>query len=140
MSERDDSPVPAIELEKAAVALETAQAHVRADDRKLEAADAEVAALDRQLQLYTLTAPRPGRLGRLQVVVGQTLAIGAAVADIVDIEDEIDVLCFVPAADARKLQSGQPARVGGVEKDVAAEPSDRRGLHSGRLPATAARE
>jgi RND family efflux transporter MFP subunit len=114
--------VAPIELEKAAVALETARAHVRADDRKLEAADEEVAAIDRQLQLYTLTAPRNGRLGRLQVVVGQTLSVGAPVAEVVDIDDEIDVLCFVPAVDARKLQLGQPARVGGVEKDPAAEP------------------
>jgi RND family efflux transporter MFP subunit len=113
--------VAPIELEKAAVASETAQAHARADDRKLEAADDEIAALDRQLQLYTLTAPRPGRLGRLQVVLGQTLAVGAVVAEVVDIDDEIDVLCFVPAGDVRKLQVGQPARVGGVEKDPAAE-------------------
>src|SRR5439155_23329265 len=89
--------VPPIELERAAVALETAQAHVRVDDRKLEAADEEVAALDRQLKLYKLSAPRSGRLGRLQVVLGQTLAVGAVVAEVVDIEGAIDVLCFVPA-------------------------------------------
>jgi RND family efflux transporter MFP subunit len=114
--------VSPIELEAKGVALEAAKAGVRAFDRKLEAADKDVAALDHELQLYSLTAPRAGRLGRLQVVVGQTLAVGAVVADIVDIEDEIDVLCFVPAADARKLQVGQVARVGGVEKDPAAEP------------------
>jgi RND family efflux transporter MFP subunit len=113
--------VAPIELEKAELALETAKAHVLADDRKLEAADEEVAALDRQLKLYTLTAPRKGRLGRLQVVVGQTLAIGTVVAEIVDIEDEIDVLCFVPAADIRKLQIGQPVHVGSIEKDLMAE-------------------
>jgi RND family efflux transporter MFP subunit len=110
------------DLEKAELALEAAKAHVRVDERKLEAADKELAALDHEIQLHTLTASRPGRLGRLQVVVGQTLAIGAAVADIVDIEDEIDVLCFVPAAEARKLQLGQPARVGGVEKTAGAGP------------------
>jgi RND family efflux transporter MFP subunit len=109
--------VAAVELEKAALALETADAHVRADDRKLEAADEDVAALDRQLKLYTLTSPRKGRLGRLQVVVGQTLAVGTAVAEVVDIEDEIDVLCFVPAADVRKLQLGQPAHLGPIQKD-----------------------
>jgi RND family efflux transporter MFP subunit len=114
--------VSPVEEKKAALALETAQAHVRADDRKLEAADEDVAALDRQLKLYTLTSPRKGRLGRLQVVVGQTLAIGAVVAEVVDIEDEIDVLCFVPAADARKLQIGQPARIGAIQKDPSAEP------------------
>src|SRR5262249_41826283 len=65
--------------------------------------------------LYTLTAPRSGRLGRLQVVVGQTLPVGSVVAEIVDIDEAIDVLCFVPAADARKLQLGQTARIGSVE-------------------------
>jgi RND family efflux transporter MFP subunit len=114
--------VSPIELEKASVSLKAAQAGVRTAERKLEAAGEEVVALNQQLRLYTLTAPRPGRLGRLQVVVGQTLPIGAAVAEVIDIEDEIDVLCFVAPAEARKLQVGQPARVGGIEKDPAAEP------------------
>jgi RND family efflux transporter MFP subunit len=114
--------VSPIELEKAAVSLKAAQAGVRAAERKVEAAGEEVTALNQQLQLYALTAPRPGRLGRLQVVVGQTLPVGAAVAEVVDIEDEIDVLCFVAPAEARKLQVGQPARVGGIERDAAAEP------------------
>ncbi len=92
--------VSPIELKKAAMGVEVAQAHVKAAERKLEAAAQEIAALDHEIQLHTLTAPRPGRLGRLQVVVGQTLPIGTVVADIVDVEDEIDVLCFVPAADA----------------------------------------
>jgi multidrug efflux pump subunit AcrA (membrane-fusion protein) len=113
--------VPEVQMETALVAEETAKAHARAAVVKLEAADEEVASLDRQLQFYTLTAPRKGRLGRLQVVVGQTLAIGAAVADIVDIDDEIDVLCFVPAAEVRKLKVGQPARIGSVEKGPDAE-------------------
>ncbi len=113
--------VSPIMLEKASLALESAQASVRAIDRKLEAAEKEEAALNLELQLYTLTAPRKGRLGRLQVVVGQTLPAGAAVAEVVSIEDEIDVLCFVSAADARKSQLGQPARIGGFEKDPANE-------------------
>jgi RND family efflux transporter MFP subunit len=113
--------VSPVEVEKAVLAQETAEAHVRADDRKLEAADEDIAAIDRQLKLYTLTSPRKGRLGRLQVVVGQTLPIGTVVADVVDIEDEIDVLCFVPAADMRKLRIGQSARIGAIQKDPAAE-------------------
>jgi HlyD family secretion protein len=113
--------VSPIDIEKANVALDAAQAGVRAVDRKLEAADRELESLKRQLDLYTLTAPRKGRLGRLQVVTGQTLAIGAPVAEVVDIEDDIDVLCFVPPADARKLKLGYPARFGGVEKGPAAE-------------------
>jgi multidrug efflux pump subunit AcrA (membrane-fusion protein) len=113
--------ISAIDMEKAVLALDAAKAHDRANESKLEAADEEIASIDRQLKLYTLTAPRKGRLGRLQVVVGQTLSIGTMVAEVVDIEDEIDLLCFVPAADVRNLQVGQPARIGGVEKDPTAE-------------------
>ncbi len=109
--------VSAVDVEKAALALQAAQAHARAGQTKLQAADEELASLDRQLGLYTLTAPRKGRLGRLQVVVGQTLAIGAAVADVVDVEEEIDIVCFVGASDVRRLQVGQPAHVGALEKD-----------------------
>jgi RND family efflux transporter MFP subunit len=106
---------PPIDKEKAALSLDTARAHMRADDVKLAAADDEIAALDRQLGLYTLTAPRKGRLGRLQVVVGQTLTAGTQVADIIDVEDEISVLCFVAPGVVRKLRVGQPAQIGGVE-------------------------
>jgi multidrug efflux pump subunit AcrA (membrane-fusion protein) len=110
-----------VAMEKARLAQESAQSAVHALDRKIEAADKEEAALHLELQLYSLTAPRKGRLGRIQVVLGQTLPAGAAVAEVIDIEDEIDVLCFVPAADARKLQLGQPARIGGFDKDAATE-------------------
>jgi len=119
--------VAAAELEKASLALKTTQANLRAADRKLEAAEKEEQALDLQIQLYTLTAPRNGRLGRVQVVVGQTLPVGAAVAEVVDIDSEIDVLCFVPAAEARKLQVGQPARIGGVQKDATEVTADAEG-------------
>jgi RND family efflux transporter MFP subunit len=119
--------VAPIELEKANLALEAAQAHARADVVRLQAADDEIAALDRQLKLYTLTAPRKGRLGRLQVVVGQTLAVGAQVAEVIDVEDEINVLCFVPSSDARKLQVGQPTRIGGVDRDPADAAADPEG-------------
>jgi membrane fusion protein (multidrug efflux system) len=119
--------VAPIELEKANLGLDAAQAHARADVVRLAAADDEIAALDRQLRLYTLTAPRKGRLGRLQVVVGQTLTPGMPVAEVIDVEDEINVLCFVPSSDARKLQVGQSARIGGVDRDPADAGADPEG-------------
>jgi multidrug efflux pump subunit AcrA (membrane-fusion protein) len=119
--------VPAVEMEKANLALKAAQASLRAADRKLEAAEKEEAALDLQIQLYTLTASRSGRLGRVQVVVGQTLPVGAAVAEVVDIDAEIDVLCFVPIAEARNLQVGQPVRIGGLQKDAPEVTADTEG-------------
>ncbi len=113
--------VSPVMLEKAGLALESAQASLRADNHKLEAADKEEAALEMQIRLYTLTAPRKGTLGRLQVVIGQTLPAGAHVAEIVDIAEEIDVLCFVSPGDVSKLQLGQSARNGGFEKSSAGE-------------------
>jgi RND family efflux transporter MFP subunit len=117
---RTPNLVSAVALEKANLTVESARAAVLALDRKLEAADKEEAALKLEIGLYTLTAPRKGRLGRLQVVTGQTLAAGAPVADVIDIADEIDVLCFVSPADARKLQLGQAAQVVGADADAAA--------------------
>jgi len=113
--------VSPVMLEKTALALESAQASVQALNRRLEAAEREEAALNLEIRLYTLTAPRKGRLGRLQVVIGQTLSAGTPVAEVLSIEDEIDVLCFVPASDARKLQIGQKALFGGFEKDPTTE-------------------
>jgi multidrug efflux pump subunit AcrA (membrane-fusion protein) len=109
--------VSPVMLEKGALAVDSAQASVSSIDRKLEAADKEVAALNIEKKLYTLTAPRKGRLGRLQVAIGQTLSAGSSVAEILSIDDEIDVLCFASAADARKLQNGQLAKIGDIERD-----------------------
>ena len=47
--------------------------------------------------------------------LGQTLAAGAEVAQVVDIEDEIDVLCFVSQHDAARLDVNQPAGLGGLD-------------------------
>jgi RND family efflux transporter MFP subunit len=116
ISRSDLKLVSPIMLEKAALALEAAQALVRADDRKLEAAEKEEVALETQMRLYTLAAPRKGTLGRIQVVMGQTLPVGAPVAEVVDIEEEIDVLCFVAPSEVRKLQVGQPAHYGSLGK------------------------
>jgi RND family efflux transporter MFP subunit len=115
--------VSPVEIERAGLILDAARAVLRAADRKLEAADKEDGVLDQQIKLHTLTAPRKGRLGRLMVVTGQTLAVGAPVAEVIDIKDEIDVLCFVPSTEARQLQLGQSARLGGVEKDAASDQS-----------------
>jgi RND family efflux transporter MFP subunit len=102
--------IPAAEREKADVALLVAQS-------QLDAAGKDVEALKAQRKLYTLTAPITGRLGRIQVVPGQALGVGAAVADVVDIDDKIDALCFVPPSLVGRLRTGQQAFAGPVDKD-----------------------
>src|SRR5262249_24438720 len=67
-------------------------------------------AIDEQLDLYTLRVPIAGRLGIVQVVPGQTLAIGTVVAEVVDLA-EIDVLAYVPPATAARLATDQSARL-----------------------------
>jgi multidrug efflux pump subunit AcrA (membrane-fusion protein) len=108
-------PVPITDLEKAKVVVEADQSKVKSAELKLLAGQKQLNALDEQLKLYTLTTPIAGRLGRMLVARGQTLAIGAAVAEILDIDEQIDLLCFVPPVVVRKLKLGQAVRVGGVD-------------------------
>jgi RND family efflux transporter MFP subunit len=107
--------VSAADRFKADVALKDAQSKFQAAGNRLTAGVKEQEALRAQLELHTLTAPIAGRVGRVQVVRGQTLSVGTVVADIVDLDEQIDVLCFVPPALVGKLRLGQPARSGGFD-------------------------
>src|SRR5262249_33377649 len=77
---------------------------------KEEVARADVKAIDEQLALYTLRAPIAGQLGMVHANVGQTLAAGATIAEIINLDD-IDVLCFVPANTVSKLHLDQVVRI-----------------------------
>src|SRR5439155_15397047 len=66
-----NSLVSPIEIEKAKVALDDAKSKVRAAELHVVSGEKELKALNEQLQLYTLTSPLAGRLGRLQVVQAQ---------------------------------------------------------------------
>jgi RND family efflux transporter MFP subunit len=107
-----------VELEKAQIALDESKAKQQGAELHQVSVEKELAALEEQLKLFTLTAPISGRLGRILVVPGQTLAPGTLVAEVADLDSEIDVLCFVPPAVARKLKKSQPARV-----ETSAEPA-----------------
>jgi multidrug efflux pump subunit AcrA (membrane-fusion protein) len=102
--------VSAAAVREARLTLENAEAQRRAADAKRASADAHVRALRNQLQLYTLRAPISGRLGIMQAVPGQSLVMGATVAEMVDLS-EIDVLCFVPPSQIEHLAVNQPARL-----------------------------
>jgi RND family efflux transporter MFP subunit len=108
------------DVEKAQLTLKDAQLQLEALKSKRESGLADLAALEVQLKLTTLTAPIDGQLGRLLVNPGQTLAAGAVVADIINIDKRIDVLCFVPPAVANHLKKGQPVRIGGIDEKVPA--------------------
>ncbi|HEY7158569.1 MAG TPA: efflux RND transporter periplasmic adaptor subunit [Gemmataceae bacterium] len=102
--------VSRIELEKARVALKDAESKYKAARAKEEIARAELKAIDEELELYTLRTPIAGQLGIIHIGLGQTLAAGATVAEVIDL-DEIDVLCFVPARTVARLKLDQEVRI-----------------------------
>jgi RND family efflux transporter MFP subunit len=107
--------VSRFEMEKAQLVLQDADAKLKAAQFHERTSKNECAILEEQLKLYTLAAPIDGRLGRLRVVQGQTLAPGTLVADIVNIDDRIDVICFVPSYIVKRLKTQQLARIGGMQ-------------------------
>jgi multidrug efflux pump subunit AcrA (membrane-fusion protein) len=107
--------IPVTDLEKAKVVAEESRSKVKSAELKLLAGQKQLDALDEQLKLYTVKTPIAGRLGRMMIARGQTLAVGAAVVEIIDIDEQIDLLCFVPPVVVRKLKLGQAVRVGGVD-------------------------
>jgi RND family efflux transporter MFP subunit len=109
--------VSPVERVKADYALKDAQSKLKGAESKLVAGAKEEEALRAQLKLHTLATPIAGRLGRVLVVPGQTLSVGAPVAEVVNLDDMIDVLCFVPPALVRRLVVGQQAVSGPIEKD-----------------------
>jgi RND family efflux transporter MFP subunit len=112
--------VPQIDLEKAEVALADAKSKRVGVELQYKAGEKALKALEEQLRLFTLTAPIGGRLSRPYVVLGQTLSVGTTVAEILDIEKEIDLLCFVPPHIMKKLKLGQTIRLGAPGEQQAA--------------------
>jgi RND family efflux transporter MFP subunit len=102
--------VSPVDVEKAELALKTAESQKVAAAARQDASAKELKALDEQLALYALKAPIAGRLGMVQVVPGQALTVGTAVADVIDL-DQIDVLCYVPPHVAGLVALGQRARL-----------------------------
>jgi multidrug efflux pump subunit AcrA (membrane-fusion protein) len=121
----NDSPlgvvslVTSVDWEKANVALLDAQSKRRGAKQRKEAAHNERAAQHELLKLHRLRTPISGQLGRIQVVQGQTIAVGTPVVDIVNLQPQIDVLCFVPSSVAAKLRLGQATRLGGIDQTPA---------------------
>jgi RND family efflux transporter MFP subunit len=101
--------VSKIEIDKARLAQEDAQSKQRAVAAKGKTLGAELRGLEAHLEYHQLRAPIKGVLGPLQVVPGQTLAVGATVAEVTDLA-EIDVMAFAPPRLATKVRFGQPAR------------------------------
>jgi RND family efflux transporter MFP subunit len=104
-------PIPSVskvELEKASLLYRDAVSKREAVSAKEKSLRADLDVLDVQIEYHKLRAPIAGRLGTVQAVPGQTLPIGASVADVVDLR-QIDVVCLVPPESAAKLALDQSA-------------------------------
>jgi RND family efflux transporter MFP subunit len=102
--------VSRVEVDRAHLAVLTAESQQRAAVARQEGAAKELKAYDEQLALFTLRAPVTGRLGLIQVMPGQTLIVGTPVADVADL-DEVDALCYVAPHTRARLALDQPARI-----------------------------
>jgi RND family efflux transporter MFP subunit len=98
--------VSRVELEKARLTLQEAEARERAARAKQGTARADCKALEEQLALYTVRAPIDGRIGAFHASVGGTLAAGTVVTEIIDL-NKVDILCFAPAGIAGEIARGQ---------------------------------
>ncbi len=109
--------VSPIEHEKFRLALLDAQSKLNGVAARKASLEAELKALDVEIEHFTLRAPIAGQLGLMQVQMGQTIPPGTTVVDIIDLK-EIDIFCFVSPHIAARLALGQPARLQG-ETDAA---------------------
>jgi HlyD family secretion protein len=121
LKKKDASLVPDIEMNTKRGAATDARSKLASAEEKVDLAAKNVDAAKKQLQLYTLTTPHKGRLSRVQAALGQTLALGAEIGVVVDLEDQIDVLSFVSQRVAAQLQRGQSAALGGLDGKSDAE-------------------
>src|SRR5439155_25407265 len=64
-----------------------------------------------------IKVPIAGRLGRIRVQPGQAISPGTVIADVINLEEEIDALCFAPPHQARRLQLHQHALIGTAENE-----------------------
>jgi RND family efflux transporter MFP subunit len=116
ISTADQLLISPIEQEKARWAWEGAKSKEQQAIGRLRAGERRLNALDEQLSLYMLKAPISGKLGRVKVVRGQAVTAGHQITEIVDLEEEIDLLCFVPQFVANLMHEGQVVQV--VERET----------------------
>lgn len=102
--------VSRIELEKARVSLKDAESKQKGVLAKQDSTKQELNALAEQLKFYTLRSPLSGRLGMVQVLLGQTVPVGTTIAEVIDLR-EIDVLCYVPPKLAARLSLDQVGQI-----------------------------
>lgn len=112
--------VSPVERLKADIALKDARSKLQAAGGRLVTGSKDLDSLKLQADLHTLASPIAGRVGRALVVRGQTLSVGTPVAEVIDLDESIDVVCYVPPGLVGKLKLGQAALTGGFDRDPVA--------------------
>ena len=113
----DKTPLKSrFEMEKARVNVADAESKMKLAELREHTGQKEIEILEDEVKHLSITAPIDGTLGRLLVVQGQTIAPGTVVTDIVNVEKQLDVLCFVPLPVAKRLKIGQIALIGGFDE------------------------
>jgi HlyD family secretion protein len=77
---------------------------------KIATAEATVKLAEEQLRLHTICSPIEGVLDSLSCRLGQTVAIGAPIGEVVD-SRQVDVVVWLPVPDVRLVRVGQPAQI-----------------------------
>ena len=132
---KDVPSIPDLQKEEARLGVEDAKSKVIAAEKRFQAAEKEARAAADQLQFYTLKTPLKGRLDRVLVSPGQTIAVGTVVAEVTNVDNEVDVLCFVSLHVQRQLMKALAdklgeSRLGGITETT---PDKRRSGPKGRL-------
>jgi RND family efflux transporter MFP subunit len=109
--------VSQIELNKAILLEKDAESKEKSAQAKKASLKAESDGLAVQLDAYALRSPIAGRLGLIQATAGQTLSVGAVVAEVIDLK-QIDVYGLASPSIAAKIAVGQPAKLGDIVGSV----------------------
>jgi RND family efflux transporter MFP subunit len=132
---KDVSTIPKLQKEEARILAENAQSQLIAAEKRLLAAKQDEATATEQLSYTSLKTPIAGRLDRILVAPGQTIPAGTVVAEVSDVDKEVDVLCFVPGSVVPQLmksleidEAQREVRIGAVEPgNIAIKPAGPRG-------------
>ncbi|MEO1292482.1 MAG: HlyD family efflux transporter periplasmic adaptor subunit [Pseudomonadota bacterium] len=98
------------QMQVAEAAIAAAKAEIGRATASIDAAAARVARLRTNLDDYTLTAPKDGRVQYRLASAGEVLPAGGRVLTLLDLTD-VYMTVFLPTSEAGRLSVGAPARI-----------------------------
>ncbi len=101
--EAAEAQLQVMKLGPRAEAIAEAEAHITTADALVDSARA-------QLSLYALKSPIAGEVNSLNCRLGQTLSLGSAIGEVVEV-GKTAVVVWLPTRDASRVAVGQKARI-----------------------------